>query len=77
MDARRDDDQAVNLRASVLTRWKFAGRSRDGGAFELANDEQVHRNGQRSAAEVGQPLNSRLYCGYPPHGVVINQGRRG
>jgi hypothetical protein len=37
---------------------KFARRSGDGGAF--GNDEQVHRNGQRSAAEVGQPLNSCL-----------------
>ena len=35
---------------------KFGRRSGDGGAF--GNDEQVHRNGQRSAAEVGQPLNS-------------------
>ena len=80
-DTRRSEHQAINWRVSVLGRWKFAGRSRDGGAFKFANDEPVHRNGQRSAAKV---VNFELllvgpcdYQNFALHGVVISRGDSG
>jgi hypothetical protein len=38
MATRRSDHQAINLRVSVLGRWKFARRSGDDGAFKFANE---------------------------------------